>query len=66
MSATSTHPANDDAALERFWDRWERDGAEHMSEDAWRDWVDALPRDEFLAMIRVGLDNTHSGEVMVI
>lgn len=63
--ANATHPANDDAAAERFWDRWERDRAEERDEEAWGAWVDALPRDEFLAMIRIGLANTADGEVLV-
>ncbi len=55
MSASTRHPDITDDAIDRFWQRYEWDDADGMTEDQWGDWVDALPRDEFLAMIHIGL-----------
>lgn len=44
--------SDDEAA---FWRRHEADGAAGMDAEAWGEWVDALPRNEFLAMIRLGI-----------
>lgn len=53
--------AQDDAsniaseAEARFWKRYSDDKAEDMSKEAWGEWVDALPKDEFMAMISIGV-----------
>lgn len=37
--------------LEAFWSRYKRDQAAAMSKDQWDDWVDSMPREEFMAMV---------------
>lgn len=38
-------------ALMRFHRRYQADNVEAMTDEQWGKWVDALPRDEFMAMI---------------
>jgi hypothetical protein len=46
--------AQDDAEA-RFRQRYEADKADDMSDKEWGQWVDKLPKDEFWAMMRLGL-----------
>lgn len=47
-------PIDHRVAWEKFKERFERDNCMQMTKHAWGKWVDALPRDEFLAMIAFG------------
>jgi uncharacterized protein (TIGR02217 family) len=40
----------------RFRERYKRDECDSMTEDQWGEWVDALPKDEFWAMMELGLN----------
>ena len=46
--------ARDDAEA-RFRQRFEADIADEMTEEEWGQWVDRLPKDEFWAMMELGL-----------
>lgn len=41
-------------SAERFINRYKRDAAATMPTDQWDAWVDALPMDEFMAMLDIG------------
>jgi hypothetical protein len=41
----------------RFRQRYEADKADAMTEEEWRQWVDKLPKDEFWAMMELGLSD---------
>lgn len=53
VSKDNTPPVDKDAALKRFYQRYEEDNALAMTDAEWNEWVSKLPRDEFLAMIAV-------------
>jgi hypothetical protein len=42
------------AAHTAFVSRFHRDGCDKMNDDAWANWVNALPLDEFFAMMALG------------
>lgn len=53
--AANCVPSGDpDNAEARFRQRFEADNADAMTDEQWREWVDKLPSDEFLAMIALG------------
>jgi hypothetical protein len=44
-------------AEQRFRSRYEADKCDDMTEEQWGVWVDALPKDEFWAMMELGLSD---------
>lgn len=49
-------PAGESEAEQRFRARYEADKCDEMSEEQWGNWVDALPKEEFLAMLELGMN----------
>lgn len=54
-SAAPTQAERTDDAEASFRRRFEADKADEMTEEAWGQWVDKLPKDEFWAMMELGL-----------
>jgi hypothetical protein len=53
VSKDTLPPVDDNAALKRFYQRYNEDNALAMTDSEWNEWVNKLPKDEFHAMISV-------------
>lgn len=47
----------DSEAEQRFHQRFEADNCAEMNDDQWGEWVNAMPRDEFYAMLELGIND---------
>lgn len=47
---------------EAFWSRFERDQAASMTKEQWGEWVNSLPRPEFMAMVNLKTTAVPNGD----